>query len=134
MNLKERLDLAFSLRKQGYNCSQCVIAAFPDIHKLPEKTAMQLSCGLGGGVGGLKQTCGVVSAMALLEGCQYEGNPTDKASVYRTLQQLAEEFSNGNESHSTICEVLKSPGAKVPCNELIRMGITIYHNHLKKGQ
>lgn len=130
MTLQERLDLAFALRSQGYNCSQCVIAAFPDIHNLADHEAIRLSCGLGGGVGGLKQTCGVVSAMAMLEGCRHEGKASDKVIVYNTVQRLAEEFSNATESKSTICEVLKSPGAKVPCNELIRLGITIYHNHL----
>lgn len=130
MTLENRIESAFELRAKGYNCAQCVVCAFPDIIELPQLKALQLSCGLGGGVGGMQQTCGVVSAMAMLEGNLFPGEPTDKAAVYKSVRLLAEEFAATTPCGSTICATLKGESG-IPCNQLIKSGIEIFHRHLE---
>lgn len=126
MTLEERLEQAHELRSQGYNCAQCVFASFPDITGLDREAALRLSTGLGGGVGGCGQVCGVVSAMALLEGYSTQGRPADKAKVYAQVSGLYKQFAT--RFGSAVCHELKA--AHVPCNELIFKGIEMYHQHI----
>ena len=37
MTLEQRIEIANRMRNKGYNCSQCVAMAFPDIHNLPDE-------------------------------------------------------------------------------------------------
>lgn len=126
--IEERLEIARGLRQQGYNCAQCVTAAFEDIHRLPRQTALRLATGLGGGVGGTRQICGVVSAMALTDGMLTEGQPADKRNVYGRVSGLAGEFER--QFGSCVCAELKKPGAAVSCSTLIENGIRLYHDFL----
>ena len=82
MTLEERIESARALRAQGYNCAQCVMAVFPEVHGLPQDVALRLSTGLGGGVGGSQNICGVLSSVALLDGSRTQGHlPTNVLSM-----------------------------------------------------
>lgn len=131
MTLEERKELANDLRKKGYNCSQCVAMAFEDIHNIPAETMAKIAIGLGGGVGGQGEVCGVISAMALVEGFKTDGAPTDKILAYQEVKRMADEFCKHN--NSIICRKLKSATPPRPCNDLIIDGIEILHNHLNQG-
>lgn len=50
--LEQRKERARALHKQGYNCSQCVVMVFEDVHGLSEDVAARASAGFGGGIGG----------------------------------------------------------------------------------
>lgn len=106
--------------------------AFPDLHSLDEKTALKLSCGLGGGVGGQRQICGTISTIASLLGMEnYEG-AADKARLYKIIRECSEKFADKN--GSLICSELKSPAAGKPCMAYIEDAIEILHNRLNEKE
>ena len=47
--LEQRKERARALHKQGYNCSQCVVMVFDDVHGLSDEVAARASAGFGGG-------------------------------------------------------------------------------------
>lgn len=123
--LEQRLTTAAEWRRKGANCAQAVVMAFPDIIKLPQDVALRLSIGFGGGVGGQGNVCGVISGLTLIEGLH---TADSKAQVYRVVRLLSERFKSV--AGSLLCSELKAPGKAMPCDELIKQGITIYHNYL----
>ena len=50
MNKTQRCQAAIDYRRQGLNCSQCLLAAFRDRAGLTLEQAMALGAGMGGGV------------------------------------------------------------------------------------
>ena len=126
--LEERKERARMLHRQGYNCSQCVVMVFDDIHGMNEEVAMRVSAGFGGGVGGMRQVCGAVSGMTILIGVAKYTQPSDKPMLYAEVQSCAEEFKKIN--GSVVCGELLKPGRK-PCIELIEDAITIIDARLR---
>lgn len=126
--LEQRKERARVLHKQGYNCSQCVVMVFDDVHGLSEDTAARASAGFGGGMGGMRQVCGAVSGMVMLEGLLKYSHPSDKPMLYAEVKAAAEEFKllNG----STVCGDLLKPERK-PCIDLIEDAITIIDSRLR---
>lgn len=126
-SLEERINRARQLHKEGYNCSQCVFMVFDDVHGMDSDVAARVSSGFGGGVGGQRQVCGAVSGMTMMLGMTKFSQPTDKPSLYKTVQDYSSEFKELNES--IVCGELLKPGRK-PCMSLIEDAITIIHNKL----
>ena len=126
--LEERKERARMLHRQGYNCSQCVVMVFDDIHGMNEEVSMRVSAGFGGGVGGMRQVCGAVSGMTILIGVAKYTQPSDKPMLYAEVQSCAEEFKKIN--GSVVCGELLKPGRK-PCIELIEDTITIIDARLR---
>lgn len=126
--LEERKERARMLHKQGYNCSQCVVMVFDDIHGLDQEVVARISAGFGGGVGGMKQVCGAVSGMVMLEGLTKYSRPSDKPMLYAEVKAATDEYKllNG----SIVCGELLKPGRK-PCIELIEDAITIIDARLR---
>ena len=93
---KEQAAKARALFLQGYSCAQAVFAAFAGPMGLSLEQALKLSAGLGGGIGGLRLTCGAVSAMAMVLGAlQGYGGPEDregKQRLYQRIQALHSRF------------------------------------------
>jgi len=129
MTLEQRLSLAGEVRAAGHNCAQSVLAAFPDVINLPADVTLRLGTALGGGLGLTGSTCGVLVAMALTEGMRTQGSPACKGPAYRAFASLSKEF--GAKHGATLCPELKARNCS--CDELIRSGITQYHNHLQKS-
>lgn len=125
---EERKEMAMEYRKQGFNCAQSVVAAFPDILHLPMDIALKLTCGLGSGYGGLGKMCGVMSAMTLLEGVRFEDSLMQRAGVYKVVRNLSHDFKNA--FGSLECKDIKETEPVVPCNEVITEGIRIYHEYI----
>jgi C_GCAxxG_C_C family probable redox protein len=106
--MRARIENAVARFKAGCNCSQAVVTAYGDLFGLDEPTAMRASCGLGAGLGRLRETCGAVSGMAVLAGLKF-GNtePADaggKKRTYEAVQQMAALF---RERHgSLVCRTL----------------------------
>ena len=126
--LEQRKERARELHKQGYNCSQCVVMVFDDIHGLSDDVVARASAGFGGGMGGMRQVCGAVSGMVMIEGLAKYSNPSDKPMIYAEVKSVANEFNllNG----SIVCAELLKPGRK-PCIELIEDAITIIDARLR---
>lgn len=66
MTKQERIEKAVALFKEGYNCSQSVVAAFADIYGFTEEQALKMSASFGGGIGRMRETCGAACGMLSL--------------------------------------------------------------------
>ncbi len=98
-------EQARALFMQGYNCSQCVAAAFCEEAGLDRDVMLKISVGLGGGVGRLREVCGAFGGMALVLGMLYgDTRPDSKTAVYPIVQRLAAEYKAQN--GSIVCKEL----------------------------
>lgn len=140
---------AVELFKQGYNCSQSVVAAFCEEMDIDFETALRISSPFGAGMGRLREVCGAVSGMFIIAGMRYGcTDPKDnkaKAEHYKMIQQLAAKFKE--ENHSIICRELLGLNAgpdspipelrtneyykKRPCAELVGCAAEILEEVLK---
>ena len=127
----EKGDRAEELFRNGLNCAQAVFCAFAGDFGMDEATARKVACGLGGGVGRLREVCGAVTGAALVLGLRHG---PDKAPVYEQVQALAAAFKQRMGTY--ICrEHLAGTGATTggapsprtdeyyrvrPCAELVR--------------
>jgi C_GCAxxG_C_C family probable redox protein len=136
--------------KSGYNCSQAVLLAFGDKTGLDEKTAARAASSFGGGMGKLREVCGAVSgmfmALGLIEGYDNPKAREEKIAQYKSVQELAGEFSAQN--GSIICRELLGLGEKKespipslrtkeyykkrPCEELVADAVRIFEAYLAK--
>lgn len=113
IDVAAKADLARSLYLSGYNCAQSVFAAFSEEMGLSQKSALRMASGMGGGIGGLRMTCGAVSAMAMVLGslrgysdaADFEG----KKRLYADIQRLHEQFVAVHQT-SNCRELLKMSG------------------------
>lgn len=94
MTKEERIEKAVSLFKEGYNCSQSVVAAYADLYGFTREQALRMAASFGGGIGRMRETCGAACGMFLLAGLErsaVEGADREgKAANYALVQQLAE--------------------------------------------
>ena len=122
-----RVDKAVELFKQGCTCSQAVFVAYADIYGIDEPTALKLSVSFGGGMGGMREVCGTVSAMTMVAGLSTnsEDSKTLRRDSYELTKLLAGRFKEQN--GSIVCRQLLGlePGLpegckKKPCVEYVR--------------
>lgn len=106
--MEERIEKAVALFKEGYNCSQSVVAAFADMYGFTPEQALKVSASFGGGIGRMRQTCGAACGLFMLAGLETgctEGKDREgKEANYKVVQELAEEFRKRN--GSLICAEL----------------------------
>ena len=129
MTNEERAEELF---RAGLNCAQSVFCAFADEFGMDAETAKRVSCGLGGGVGRLREVCGAVTGATLVLGMRHG---PDKDAVYPKVQEFCARFKD--ECGSVVCrELLAGTGAtaggkadartaeyyrKRPCVELVKL-------------
>ena len=103
-----RIAKAVALFKDGYNCSQSVVAAFADLYGFTNDQALRMAASFGGGIGRMRATCGAACGMFLLAGLQNgsatPGDAEGKKQNYALVQQLANQFKA--EHGSLICAEL----------------------------
>ena len=90
MNKTQRCQAAMDYRRQGLNCSQCLLAAFRDRAGLTLEQAMALGAGMGGGVR-CGSICGAVSAPVMLLGTACP-DPTDRPAVTAVVKEYQRRF------------------------------------------
>lgn len=100
--------------EEGYNCAQAVFATYADLLGMSTQEALKIASPMGGGMGRMREVCGTVSAMALLEGLK-EGNtdPVNKAAqgrTYETVRTMSDSFADAN--GSIICRELLGIAAR----------------------
>ena len=129
-------EKAEELFRSGMNCSQSVFLAFAEDFEIPRETGAKISCGLGGGVGRMREVCGAVTGASLVIGLKYG---EDKAKVYPVVQDFCERFKK--ECGSIVCrELLAGTGAtsggqpeartkeyyaKRPCVDIVKLAVRI---------
>lgn len=108
MTPEERGDLAASLFRTGYNCSQSVVLAFSDLTGTDPDALARLASSFGGGMGRLREVCGAVSGALMILGLLYGyGDPETgsvKAGHYARVQELALAFEKDH--GSLVCRTL----------------------------
>jgi C_GCAxxG_C_C family probable redox protein len=108
MNPTEKSQLAKRYFEEGYNCAQSVLLAFCEETGLTQDQAARLASTFGGGMGRMREVCGAVSAMfmvqGLLEGYTDPKAKEEKAAVYARVREVADRFREKN--HSIICRDL----------------------------
>ena len=142
--MEERIEKAVALFKEGYNCSQSVVAAFADMYGFTQEQALKMGASFGGGIGRMRQTCGAACGMFLLAGLEngsaIPGDAEGKKNNYTYVQQLANKFKD--ENGSLICAELlgiaprpqePTPEARTeayykkrPCAEMVASAVKIY--------
>lgn len=134
MTAGERVALAESLFRGGMNCAQAVFCAYAEDFGMDRDTAAKVSCGLGGGVGRMREVCGTVTGASLVLGMRHGD---DKSVTYPFVQDFCERFRT--ENGSIVCrELLAGTGAaqggqpearteayykKRPCVELVKLAV-----------
>jgi C_GCAxxG_C_C family probable redox protein len=66
-----RADKAVALFREGYSCSQAVLAVFAQDFSLDRDTANRISQGFGGGIAHSDGICGAVSGAIMVIGLRY---------------------------------------------------------------
>lgn len=101
-------ELAESLFREGYNCSQSVACAFAEELGVDIKTAARLVSGFGGGFGRKREVCGAVSGMifviSALKGYDFPSRGAEKTELYKVVQKVMDEYKAQNGSY--ICKEL----------------------------
>ncbi len=122
--LEQRLERARELHRAGYNCAQCVLMVYDDVHGLQTVDAARVTAAFGAGFGGQRQLCGAVSGMGAMLGLMRYTGPEVKKVTYDHAAVLAERFRA--ENGSIVCGELLSSRRK-PCIGLIEDAVTILH-------
>ena len=66
MAISEREKTAVRLFASGVNCAQAVLMTYADIAGLTQEQAARVACGLGGGIGRLRDNCGAFSSAGVV--------------------------------------------------------------------
>lgn len=152
MNNNERISIRAEKAKnnffEGYNCTQAVVLAFEDILPVEKEMLAKIASPFGGGMSRLREVCGAVSGMLIVEGLLLGySSPKDtdkKIQLYAKVRNLAGAYSEKN--GSIVCRELLSgvphtsggiPEARTaeyykkrPCGELIYCAAQILAEHL----
>lgn len=148
--MSERIEKAKALFREGFNCSQSVVAAYADLYGYTPEQALRMSAAFGGGIGRMRMTCGAACGLFMLAGLEkgavVGNNSQAKADTYTLVQELAAEFKQRN--GSLICAELlglKAPEgspipaertpayyAKRPCIEMVQEAARIWEDYLAK--
>ena len=148
--MEERIEKAVALFKEGYNCSQSVVAAFTDRYGFTREQALRMSASFGGGIGRMRETCGAACGLFMLAGLEtgaVDGADREgKAANYALVQQLAEEFKKRNGALkcaellglSKKEPVVSTPEARTPqyyakrpCVKMVEEAAKIWTDYLK---
>ena len=109
--MTDHAQLARELFLQGYNCAQAVACAFSDVLGYDMDTLARMASSFGGGLGRLRETCGAVSAAALVLGIvKGYDDPADheaKKRHYALVRAFADRF--------------KQKDASIQCRELLTL-------------
>ncbi len=130
----------------GFNCAQSTAVPFADCCGITKDAMLKLASGFGGGVGGLKQTCGVITGMAFVVGMKKgavdSADVDNKALIKSDIQALAKSFTD--QFDTTMCAELtakleKDPVPSVytgelyaqkPCIALVETGAGLLYDYL----
>ena len=94
-----RSEKAQELFLMGYGCSQSVLGAFADIIDLDFNTAMKIASPFGGGMGRMREVCGVMTGAFMVLGLIYgfdTPSTSKKGEIYKRVTNIAEAFKAKN--------------------------------------
>ncbi len=105
----DKVELAASMLKEGFSCSQSVLGAYSEEFGLERQTALRIATAFGGGMGRMGETCGAVTGAFMVIGLKH-GRTTAKDTESRErTYSLVKEF----------VQRFKSLNGSILCRELI---------------
>ena len=92
-----RPEAAVALFKQGFSCSQAILATFSEELGLDRATALRVASGFGGGMGRMGETCGAVTGAIMVLGLKHGSAAADdrqaKEVTYAKVQEFVHQFT-----------------------------------------
>lgn len=129
-----RKEMAVMLHGKGFNCAQSVACSFCHVMGADPVTVFRHAEAFGFGMGTM-ETCGAVSAMALVTGMKLSDgqldSPKTKRECYNIMKALIKEFKEKNSS--IICSQLKGVDTGTPlrsCNGCIEDAVELLDKYL----
>ena len=99
-SMKSKEEKAISSFRSGLNCAQAVLTAYSDDLSFDNESALCISCGFGGGMGRLQETCGAVTGSYMVLGIynckKYTDNKDRKEATYSMIQKFSDKFKSIN--------------------------------------
>jgi C_GCAxxG_C_C family probable redox protein len=94
--MKSKTENAIALFRGGMNCAQSIVIAFSEELDYDREMATRTSCGFGGGMGRLQETCGAVTGSFMVLGIynckKYSANRDRKEATYTAIRKFNREF------------------------------------------
>jgi C_GCAxxG_C_C family probable redox protein len=105
MNNPER---GVALFKEGFSCSQAVLAAYGEQFDLKQELALRVAGAFGGGMGRMGETCGAVTGAIMVLGMKFgsttAGDLKARENAYAVVREFVHRFKGRNVS--TLCREL----------------------------
>lgn len=99
---QSKVNEAVSCFNNGFNCAQAVLSTYCEEFGMDKKTALQIACGLGAGMGRRQETCGAVSGAYLLIGLKHgkflKDDDPAKEKTYAMVREFASLFEERNKT------------------------------------
>lgn len=96
--MKQTEERAIGSFRSGLNCAQAVLTAYSEDLSFDINLAMSISCGFGGGMGRLQETCGAATGAFMVLGIwnckKHSDNKIRKEETYRMIQQFSDRFKS----------------------------------------
>jgi C_GCAxxG_C_C family probable redox protein len=86
------VEVASSLFREGFSCSQSVCAAYSETYGFEKEQALKMSSAFGGGMGLNDEVCGVVSGALMVIGMKFGRVKADDGKAKKKCYSLAGEF------------------------------------------
>ena len=137
--MNERVQKAFALREESYNCAQAVIAPLAEALNITEEAAMGFAGALGGGMR-VGEVCGAAAGAALAIGLRYgQIYPNDiaaKGQCGLVMGQFMAEFERrmgslrcedllGGKLHDPATAAVAEGNKKIVCPQAIQTALEI---------
>ena len=98
----ERVEEAVSSFREGFSCAEAIVSTYGPLFGLDRDVAKRAAGGLGGGMGGMGETCGAVSGACIVIGLKHGRIRADdlesKKTTYALVNALVKRFRARNGS------------------------------------
>jgi C_GCAxxG_C_C family probable redox protein len=108
-----KADEATATFKEGFNCSQAILASFSSDFGLDPVMAYRVGAGFGGGMGHMGETCGAVTGAFMVIGLKYGMTVLDGSQSHRDAFDKVQEFA----------EKLRALNGSIVCRDLLGFNI-----------
>ncbi len=110
------VQIAAAYFKEGFSCSQSVLAALAPDLGLDRETALRVAGAFGGGMARMGQTCGAVSGALMVLGLEHSQTQAGDKQAKEEMYALAREFIKRFEARngSILCRELLGDDISTP--------------------
>jgi C_GCAxxG_C_C family probable redox protein len=97
-DIELKVEIAIRSFNADLNCAQSVMTAYMEEFNIDPEIALSVSCGFGGGMGRLQETCGAVTGAFMVLGIhnckKYTDNKDRKEKTYAMIQEFSDKFKS----------------------------------------